>query len=337
MFANELLPDIFALLLAVAVFMYAILDGYDLGVGMLLPWRPDNHQDQMIASIGPFWDANETWLVLAVGILLIAFPKAHSIILTELYLPIVVLLIGLIVRGVSFDFRAKVAQGRKEYWDKAFKTGSLMAAGAQGFMLGAYVMGFDYSLGAIMFCMLSVLGVVAAYCLIGACWLLMKTEDDLQQNALRWSRNAWLYTVLGIVAVCLVNPLVDETIFNKWLALGTQSDPGKWLVLLVPVFTIGLLAYLYRLLHSEITLQDDHCVAPFVSTALVFLLCFLGLAYSFYPFVVPGQLTIQETASAADSLRFILVGAIVVVPCILAYTAFSYYVFRGKVTDLKYY
>lgn len=332
MLSDALLPDVFALLLAVAVFMYAVLDGYDLGVGMLMPWQPEQAQDAMIASIGPFWDANETWLVLAVGILLIAFPVAHSIILTELYLAIVVMLIGLIIRGVSFDFRAKVAQGRKEYWDKAFKVGSFIAAGAQGFMLGAYVIGFDYTPVSIIFCVLSTFGVVAAYCLIGACWLLMKSEGELQLKAVSWAKVAWMFTMLGIFSVCIVNPLVNPAILNKWFVPDIRAA-----LLIVPVLTLSLLLFIYKHLHNSDVTQNKKCYQPFVATMLVFLLCFLGLAYSFYPFVVPGELTIQETASAAESLRFILVGAVVVVPCILAYTAFSYYIFRGKVTDLKYY
>lgn len=330
--SNDLLPDIFALLMGLAMLMYAILDGYDLGVGMLLPLDNQSHRDTMIASIGPFWDANETWLVLAVGLLLIAFPKAHSLVLGALYLPIVVMLIGLIIRGVAFDFRAKVRQGRKRQWDIAFKCGSFLASASQGFMLGLYIMGFDVSVGAYLFALLSALGVMAAYILIGACWLLMKTEHALQMQSLLWAKKALLLSGIGIVLVCIVNPLVNPVILDKWL-----TDSGLVMLAIIPTLSFGCLLYIWGSIQSANVLQSPFCAKPFIFSVALFLLCFIGLGFSFYPFVVPGQLTITETASAPESLRFILLGALVVMPCILVYTAFSYRVFRGKVTALKYY
>ncbi len=326
------LPIIFAVLMAVAILLYAILDGYDLGVGILLPMDNAGQRDSMIASIGPFWDANETWLVMAVGLLLIAFPTAHSVILGELYLPILALLIGLILRGVAFDFRAKVKQGRKYYWDHAFKWGSLLAAAAQGYMLGAYVMGFESTWQAYLFSLLSAAGVVAAYVLIGACWLVMKTEAALQQRALSWAKRGLIYAGLGIVAVCIINPLVNPVILDKWL-----SKQGLMLLGLIPPLTAVCFWYLAVLLKRQQTLVSEHCYKPFTLVLLVFVLCFAGLAYSFYPYVVPGQLDIYQSASAPESLRFILYGALVVMPLILAYTFFVYRVFRGKVSELTYY
>ena len=334
MIFDTYLPDIFAVLMALAILLYAILDGYDLGVGMLLPMNESNkqHRDTMIASIGPFWDANETWLVLAVGILLIAFPTAHSLILGELYLPIFVMLMGLILRGVAFDFRAKVRQGRKEQWDLVFKVGSFMASGAQGFMLGLYIMGFEASVGTYIFAILSAIGVIAAYTLIGAAWLIMRTENTLQKLSLLWARKALLMSFVGIVAVCLVNPWVNPGILDKW-----TTGPGIAMLLIIPTTSLAFLGLLYKALGTEKVLTNQKCSYPFVFVLMVFISCFAGLGFSFYPYVVPGQLTIQSTASATESLRFIFVGAVFVMPCIFAYTIFSYRIFRGKVRALSYY
>ena len=207
---EQSLPYIFLLLMALAVFMYAILDGYDLGVGILLPADNLNHRNQMIASIGPFWYANETWLVLAVGILLIAFPQAHSLVLRELYLPTLALLVGLILRGVAFDFRAKAVTGYQGLWDKTFKLGSIIASASQGFMLGLYVMGFDYHLLSIIFACLSALCVTAAYAYIGGAWLVLKTEGELQKNAAQKARKAgWITAHFSLCEVQLVQEILD--------------------------------------------------------------------------------------------------------------------------------
>ncbi|MCC2617751.1 cytochrome d ubiquinol oxidase subunit II [Aestuariibacter halophilus] len=332
MIPDYALADIFAFLMALSVLVYAILDGYDLGVGLLLPMNNEQHRDKMIASIGPFWDANETWLVLAVGLLLIAFPTAHSYILKALYLPAAVMLIGLILRGVAFDFRAKVRPGRKRTWDHVFKIGSLLATASQGYMLGAYVMGFEQSLGAIIFSLLSAVGVTMAYILIGASWLIMKTEQDLQQRAIRWATRASMVSFVGILAVCVVNPLINEQVMSRW-----TTAPSAYLFAMIPVLCFMFLTLQVLVLRRLPLANDEGCWLPFVLTTLVFLTCFAGLGVSFYPYVVPGVMTFTEAASAPDSLRFILYGALVVIPCILAYTVFSYRVFWGKVRDLTYY
>jgi cytochrome d ubiquinol oxidase subunit II len=180
MITDDSLPVIFAGLMALSIIVYAILDGYDLGVGILLPLQNNDQADQMVASIGPFWDANETWLVLAVGLLLIAFPSAHNAILKALYIPSAIMLVGLILRGVAFDFRAKVAQVNKHRWNQIFKLGSCVASASQGYMLGSFVMGFEESATAYIFSVLSALGVTCAYALIGSTWLILKTSDALQ-------------------------------------------------------------------------------------------------------------------------------------------------------------
>lgn len=332
MFSDHDLPTIFAILAAFSVLAYAILDGYDLGVGMLLPMDNEADRDKMIASIGPFWDANETWLVLAVGLLLIAFPSAHSVLLKALYIPTTIMLIGLIIRGVAFDFRAKVAQGNKRTWDKLFKAGSFISAASQGFMLGMYVMGFELNLTAIAFSLLSAFGVVIAYSLIGAAWLIMKCEHQLQLNAVKWARKTNLGTTIGIIAVCIVNPLMNPSVFERWLQF-----PQFYIFAVVPVLCFTFLIINDRVLKQLPAKDDVGAWLPFVITILVFTFAFIGLALSFYPYIIPGQLTIWQAASAPESLRFILYGAIIVIPCIFLYTLFSYRVFWGKVEDLKYY
>lgn len=326
------LPVIFIGLMGLAFFIYAILDGYDLGVGILLPANSESQRDTMIASIGPFWDANETWLVLGIGILLIAFPSAHSVILFHLYLPVTLMLAGLILRGVAFDFRAKAPADHKNLWDKVFKAGSLLASLSQGYMLGLYVMGFEQSWAAHAFAALSAICVTAGYTFIGAAWLVMKTEGELQARAARWTRYcAWLMG-LGLVAVSIVNPLVSDSIYQKWF-----GNPLVILLMVIPVFCFVLLfivdLYLRRFPYSN----DLGCWIPFAAATLVFLLSFIGLAYSFFPYVVPGKLDIWQAASAPESLQFILYGAAVVLPTIILYTIFSYRVFWGKATQLKYY
>ncbi len=186
---GEWLPLVFVMLMGVAILAYTILDGYDLGVGMLMGLVEVKEKDKMIASIGPFWDANETWLVLSVGILLVAFPDAHGIILTALYIPVAIMLFGLILRGVSFDFRAKSQVEYKYLWDRAFITGSFITTMSQGFMLGMYIMSFEYTTLTVAFSLLTGVCLVAGYSLVGASWLIMKTEDALQLKAIKWAKS----------------------------------------------------------------------------------------------------------------------------------------------------
>lgn len=326
------LPVIFIGLMGLAFFLYAILDGYDLGVGILLPKDSEAHRDMMIASIGPFWDANETWLVLGAGILLIAFPQAHSLVLYNLYLPIAAMLIGLILRGVSFDFRAKAPEDHKAIWDNTFKAGSIIATLAQGYMLGSYVMSFEQSLPAYLFSALSAICVTAGYSFIGAAWLVFKTEGELQVRAARWARICGWLTALGIAAVSIVNPLISHTIFDKWFGSAMVI-----LLLFIPVLCAVLFFIVDRYLAHFPHDKDFGSWIPIVCIAMIFLLCFIGLAYSFFPYVVPNTLDIWQAASAPESLRFILYGVAIVLPTILAYTIYSYSVFSGKATHLRYY
>lgn len=331
MIVDHQLPIIFAGLMAFSILVYAILDGYDLGVGLLLPMDNEQQRDKMIASIGPFWDANETWLVLAVGLLLVAFPSAHNIILKALYLPTAMLIIGLIIRGVSFDFRAKVNAQKKTRWDKFFKLGSFIAAASQGYMLGMFVMGFEVDFSSVAFSLLSAAGVTMAYALIGACWLIMKTEEELQLRAINWAKNAGKICLVGILAVCIINPLINSFVFDRW-----TQPPMAYLIAFVPILCFAFFAIGYFTLQRPPAENDNGCWLPFVLCTAIFTSSFVGLAFSFYPFVVPGQLDVWQAASAPESLRVILYGALIVIPCIFAYTLFSYRVFWGKVRDLEY-
>lgn len=326
------LPVIFLSLMGLSMLIYAVLDGYDLGVGMLLPIdaASEHDRDTMIASIGPFWDANETWLVLAVGLMLIAFPAAHSLVFYHLYLPAALMLIGLILRGVAFDFRAKAVIDHKLTWDRCFRAGSLITSLTQGYMLGLYVVGFEDSLLATGFALISAVFVTASYCYIGAAWLVLKTEGQLQQQAIWQARLCGRLTLFGVIAVCLVNPLVNYSVYEIWFSSNVSG-----LLWALPV--VCLLAFVWndRLL-SNTEKVIAHSLQPMLLAIAIFVCCLLALGASFYPDVVPGRMTVWEAASAPESLKVILVGTVIVVPVIIAYTAFAYWVFRGKASDLRY-
>lgn len=325
------LPLVFAGLMGLSILIYVILDGYDLGIGILMPGSDPVQQDRMVASIGPFWDANETWLVLTVGLLLVAFPVAHGTILTALYLPVAAMLVGLILRGVAFEFRAKVSPPHKALWNRLFFIGSLMTALSQGFMLGLYVMGLDWTAANVAFAMLIALCLASAYATIGACWLIFKTEDDLQRKAVRWAKRALIFTALGMAAISLASPLVSPRIFDKWFNL-----PEIAFLAPLPIGAGILFLILWRILDRLPLPGDRLCWLPVVLMGGIFALGFAGLAYSFYPYVVPERLTIYESAAAPESLVLILVGTGFVLPIIGIYTVFAYTVFRGKATDLRY-
>lgn len=325
------LPYSFAFLMGLSMLIYAVLDGYDLGVGMLVEGANSHEKDRMIASIGPFWDANETWLILGVGLLLVAFPQAHGIILTELYMPVAVMLFGLIFRGVAFDFRAKVPYQKKWIWNRYFFLGSLLAALAQGYMLGSYIVGFDDSWAAIGFSCVIAIAVASAYCLVGACWLILKTEGSLQKKAVGWANYHLVNSVVGLAAVSLATPLISERIFDKWFGM-----PEMLYLSPIPLLTGILIISLFLLLRKMPLENDRLSWLPFIMTIAVYVLSFLGLAYSFFPYIVPEQLTIVDAAAAPGSLMIMLVGALIVLPVLIGYTALAYYIFRGKATDLSY-
>jgi cytochrome d ubiquinol oxidase subunit II len=329
------LPLAFMAVMGLAMLAYVILDGYDLGVGMLLERATDTEKDTMVASIGPFWDANETWLVLGIGVLLVAFPLAHGVILTALYLPVAVMLAGLILRGVAFDFRVKAGAAYKPLWNRLFAAGSALAAFSQGYMLGLYITGFERTWATVAFAALIAACLAAGYVLLGATWLIMKTRDALQLRAVRWARLALGGTALGIAAVSIGTPLVSQRIFDKWFSL-----PEFVLLLPVPAATLIVLFVAARTLTRlpvRLAQGNEYGVwVPFACAVGLYVLAFYGLAYSLFPYLVVDKLDIWQAASAPESLWIIFIGAVVVLPVIIAYTVFVYRIFRGKATPLEY-
>ncbi|HVY50400.1 MAG TPA: cytochrome d ubiquinol oxidase subunit II [Devosia sp.] len=323
------LSTIWAGLIAFAVLAYVVLDGFDLGIGVLFPIFPE-HQDRdiMTNSIAPIWDGNETWLVLGGGGLMAVFPLAYAVIMPALYVPIILMLLGLIFRGVAFEFRFRTKRWRS-VWDWGFFLGSTGAAFMQGIALGALVQGIkvadrQYAGGwwdwLTPFSVLTGVALVIGYGLLGATWLNLKTVGPVQARARRLAVYAGVATLALIGAVSLWTPFLNPVYFTRWF-----QWPTAYFSAIVPLL-LAICAYgLWQGLAREKSLQ------PFLSALGLFILSFIGLGISFYPFIVPGALTIREAAAPDSSLGFLLVGAAVLVPIILGYTGYAYWVFRGKV------
>jgi cytochrome d ubiquinol oxidase subunit II len=323
------LPLVWAGIIAFGVFMYVLLDGFDLGIGILFPFaRSGEDRDLMMNSVAPIWDGNETWLVLGGTGLLAAFPLAYSTILPALYIPVLIMLIALIFRGVAFEFRFR-ANTNRWLWDWSFTLGSALATFAQGVVLGAFIRGFEiegrHFAGGLFdwvnpFTLMTGAGLLAGYALLGSTWLIIKTEGGLQA----WARRIAipiLAVVLAFIAVVSVwTPLMHEEIAGRWF-----SWPNIALLSPVPVATAALAYALF------IGVRRDHELTPFLAAVGLFLLSYVGLAISIWPNVVPPDISIWEASSSPATQRFLLYGVAVVVPLILLYTAYSYYVFRGKV------
>jgi cytochrome d ubiquinol oxidase subunit II len=327
---EQALPVVFMGLMGVSMLIYVVSDGYDLGVGMLMPRASGDEKDAMVASIGPFWDANETWLVLGVSILLVAFPKANSFVLGELYLPVALMLVGLILRGVAFDFRVKARDGHKATWDRLFFAGSMLASLAQGWMLGRYVSGFGSGWNYPLFAAAIALALPMAYVLMGATWLIMKSEGALQEKAIAWAKLAWWPVVAGLVLISMATPWISETVRERWFSL-----PDIIALSAIPLATAAALWTVRAMLGGKLV-RGALCWLPFALMIGVFLLGFLGLAYSIYPYVVIDRWTVWQAASSTGALEFILVGVCISVPAIAGYTIYAYRVFRGKTGELKY-
>jgi cytochrome bd ubiquinol oxidase subunit II len=328
---EQFLPLVFMAVMGLALLAYVVLDGYDLGVGILLPFATNDEKDVMVSSIGPFWDANETWLVLGIGVLLIAFPAAHGIVLSALYLPVAVMLIGLVLRGVSFDFRVKARAERKNMWNALFALGSLMAAMAQGWMLGSYLTGFDRGPWSLLFSLGIALTLPTAYAMLGAGWLIMKTWDELQLKAVGWARTVLWPMGVALVGISVATPLVSTMVFDKWFAM-----PQFLGLLPIPVACAAAFFAAFHVISKPKVVAAGYGWIVFASTVLIFVLAFLGLAYSIYPFIVLDKLTVWEAASAHKSLLFIFVGVAITLPAIVIYTVFMYRVFWGKARALNY-
>lgn len=318
-----------ALLLAFAVYVYVILDGFDLGLGMLFAvFKERRDRDVLMNSVAPVWDGNETWLVLGGGGLFAAFPMAYAIIMPALYVPMVAMLLGLIFRGVAFEYRWRTERWRK-YWDAAFIGGSSVASFAQGVALGALLQGIEVDGRAYgggwwdwltPFTVLTGVAVMAGYCLLGATWLNLKTDGALQAKARRLAWKFALTTGVFIVGVSLATPFLETAYYARWF-----QAPGIFLSAPVPIAVAITGYFLFRTL-----LKKPHDRAPFFLSIFLFGLCFMGLGVSMYPYIIPTSVTMFEAAAPFNSQMFMFVGAATMIPVILIYTGYAYWVFRGK-------
>jgi cytochrome d ubiquinol oxidase subunit II len=315
---TESLPLIFTGLMGAAILAYVVLDGYDLGVGMLMPAADASEQQVMVSSIGPFWDANETWLVLGIGLLLVAFPVAHGIVLGALYLPVAAMLVGLMLRGVAFELRVKAEGWQRDLWNWLFWAGSFLASFAQGLMLGRYITGFASGFGYWLFALVVAAAVCGGYVLLGATWLVMKSEGALRAKAILWARWGLMWVALAVALVSIATPLASETVRQKWF-----SFP---LILFLSVLPLGTVA---AGLWTWLSLGKSDW-KPFAGAVAIYVLAFLGLAYSLFPYVVMDRITIWQAAAHPSALKFVLVGTLLVLPFIAGYTVYVYRVFGGK-------
>ncbi len=327
--ASIWLPVVWTILIGVAVAMYVILDGFDLGVGILFPlFKAEQDRDLMMNSVAPFWDGNETWLVLGGGGLLAAFPLAYAIIMPAFYLPITVMLLALIFRGVAFEFRW-VAKPRHRMWDVAFAGGSIVAAFAQGVVLGGLLHGIDVRDGAFAggsfdwlspFALFVGVSVVAGYALLGATWLNMRVAGDLATRARNLAGPLLAGVLIAMIVVSIWTPLTSDRIFERWFTL-----PNLFYFAPLPVLAAAAALAGWR------GLKTDRPAVPFLASTALFLLGYAGLAVSNAPYLVPPSITLWQAAAAPSSQMFLLVGAAIMLPVILGYTVFVYWTFRGKI------
>lgn len=324
------LPLVWSILIGTAIFLYVLLDGFDLGIGILFPFAPsDQCRSRMMNSIAPFWDGNETWLVLGGGGLFAAFPLAYTILLPAFYIPIILMLLGLIMRGVAFEFRFKASPDSRWVWDYVFHFGSLGAAFCQGVILGAFIQGVnvsgrDFAGGpfdwATAFSVMTGVAVTFGYALLGATWLIMKTED-LTQN---WSRQVASYVLIFIgifmALVSITVPFVNERIKDFWFSI-----PNIYYLAFIPLITAVLFIILWWDLYKS---KSEY--RPFLCSIGIFCMGYLGLGLSLFPWLIPYNYTIWQSAAYGPSLSLMLCGVVPLLPLILGYTGYCYYVFRGK-------
>ena len=325
------LPVVWACLIGIGVVMYVLLDGFDLGAGILfLTGATEEERDQMMNAVAPFWDGNETWLVLGGAGLLVAFPLAYGIIMPALYLPLIVMLLALVFRGVAFEFRF-VSKPNHRLWDRAFAAGSTLAAFCQGLVLGGFLMdievtGKQFSGGSFdwltPFAIICALGLIAGYALLGAGWLMMKTEGALAERARKIARAALVITLCFIVAVSVWTPLASARIEERWF-----GDSRLLYLWPVPIATAAVAWVAWA------GIRKGSGAQTFLSAMALFLLCFLGLGISTFPYLVPATFTIWDAAAVPESQIFSLIGVLLFLPLVLAYTAFVYWTFRGKVSE----
>lgn len=327
----EVLPVVWFFIIGFGVMMYVLLDGFVLGIGILAPFADDEHQrDHMMNTAAPIWDGNETWLVLGGASLLAAFPKAYSVILSALYLPVLLMLIALIFRGVAFEFRFKAHRSRW-VWGAAFHFGSLAAAFAQGVILGAIMQGLPLENGKYVggafgwfspFAMLTGVSLIFGYALLGATWLILKTDGRVQRIAFDLARPLMMVVICCMFLVSVSLPFLDSQLMQRWFTL-----PNFLYLSPVPVLTVLNAMALWR------AVIKDRELAPFVLSLTFFVLGFVGLILGIWPNIVPPGLSIRDASASTSSQTFVLVGAAIMLPAVLAYTAYSYRVFKGKVAS----
>ena len=323
------LPLIWYSLIGTAIFLYILLDGFDLGVGILFPFAPtDACRDRMMNSIAPFWDGNETWLVLGGGGLFAAFPLAYAILMPAFYIPIILMLLGLIFRGVAFEFRFKATGKSRRIWDYSFHFGSLVATFMQGMVLGTFVHGIavdgrNFSGSAFdwlnAFSAMTGVALVTGYALLGATWTIMKTEDDTQAWARKCASYVLLYVALFMGLVSLSMPLMNSDIKALWFSL-----PNFYFLQPMPILSVVFFVMLWRDLRTEREYR------PFFLTLGIFLMNYIGIGISTWPWLVPFKVTLWDAAAAPVSQSLLLVGTVFLLPCVLAYTGYCFWVFRGK-------
>jgi cytochrome bd ubiquinol oxidase subunit II len=320
------LPLLFALVLAFGIALYVVMDGFDLGIGILFPFAPaDADRDTMMNSVAPIWDGNETWLVLGGTLLLAAFPRAYATLLPALYVPLVVMLFALIFRGIAFEFRFRAGRGRP-LWDAAFAAGSALAGFCQGLVLGGFIEGAGAAPHGPLdflstFAVATGLGLVAGYALLGATWLILKTGGSTAAFGRRATRPALVATLLFIGLISLWTPLAFEQIRERWFSL-----PNILFLWPVPALT---LASALAIWHGAARGPE---ALPFLAAIFLFLLGLSGLEVSLFPYAVPWRITLWQAASSTPTLEFIGVGVLIILPIILTYLGYAHWIFRGKAT-----
>jgi cytochrome d ubiquinol oxidase subunit II len=328
---NTYLPVIWAGIIFFGIIMYVILDGFDLGIGILFPWIDSHqHRDIMMNSVAPVWDGNETWLVLGGAALYGAFPLVYSTLLPILYMPIMVMLAALIFRGVAFEFRFKAHKSRF-LWDVAFTAGSTMAAFCQGLILGTYIHGYTsnpsyyvldyYYVWFSPFSIMTGIAVVVGYALLGATWLIMKTEGELQKEMYHVAKILLIGISFFTFLVSVWTPFVDPAVMQRWFSL-----PNFFYLLPLPLLTIGAVLY------AAYALQQRFEKTPFIMSVCLFIFSYIGLGISVWPYLIPRSITIWQGAANPSSMLFLLVGTLILLPLLLGYSIYAYRVFRGKVT-----
>ena len=323
-----MLPFIFALILAFIVIMYVILDGFDLGIGILFPFTGnETERDHMMNSIAPIWDGNQTWLVFGGAMLYGAFPQVYGLLLPILYMPLMLMLISLIFRGVSFEFRFKAEQS-KPFWNWAFAISSITATFFQGVVLGCFVQGFPINEASMTinhtnwltpFSLLTGVALVSGYGLLGATWMIMKSETRLQNKMIHYAKGLLVLVSIFLFFVSIWTPLHSNEIFHRW-----YSYPN--FIYLSPLPITALIAIF--LTWKNLSIKNE--VRPFVYSILIFLCSYVGIGISVYPYLIPHQVTIWEAAAPNTTLKFILIGVVIMLPILLGYTSYAYYLFRGK-------